>query len=123
KHFARRLAHANEAAPNLPSTATNPAHEPQRHHSGRWPWNAPLPAHAGNLETAVADLRQAPDLLLADDADDGGLARDLDHHDPRGNRPVQAPARRRTAMGDRAFVRDPGPSRRHRGSVPDRPRI
>ena len=52
-----------------------------------------------------------------------GLREIPDHHDAGGNRPVQAPARRRAAMGHRAFVRDPGPSRRHRGGVPDRPGI
>ena len=75
KHFVRRLARANEAAPS-PPTAKSSAHESQRHHSGRRPRHAALSADARDLEAAIAGLRQAADLLFAHHADDGGPARD-----------------------------------------------
>ena len=103
-----------------PPTAKSSAHESQRYHSGRRPRHAALSADARNLEAAIAGLRQAADLLFAHHADDGGPARAPDHHHAGGDRPVQAPARRRTAMGHRAFLCHPGSSRRYRGSLPDR---
>src|SRR6185369_11521135 len=93
---------------------------PQGDHSGRWPRHAALPADARDLEAAIAGLRQAADLLFAHHADDGGPARTPDHHYAGRDRPVQAPARRRAAVGHRAVLCHPGSSRRHRGSFPDR---
>ena len=52
-----------------------------------------------DLEAAAAGLRQADDLLSADDADAGGHPRDPDHHDAAGPGRVQAPARATASNG------------------------
>src|ERR1700732_2557924 len=96
-----------KATANTKSTA----YEPQRDRFGRWPGNAALSADARDVEAVAADLRQAADLLPADHADDGRHPRVPDYHHAGGDRTIQAPARRRQAMGDRAQLCDPGPPR------------
>src|SRR5438309_1110258 len=104
-------------------TTKSTAHEPQRDGFGGRQGNAALSADACNLQAVAADLRQAADLLSADHVDDGRHPRTPDYHDARRDRPVQTPARRRQAMGDRTVLCYTGTSRRNRGSIPDRPRV
>src|ERR1700680_1535958 len=80
----------------------------QGNHTGGGWGNAALSPDACDLEAIAADLRQAPDLLLADDADARRHPRGPDHHDGRRDRAVQTPARRRQAMGHRTVLCDPG---------------
>src|SRR3984893_14509507 len=95
------------------------AHGSQGHYFGWGPGDAAISADARNIETAVADLRQAADLLFADHADAGRHSRSSDYHDAGRERALTAPARRRQAMGNRAVLCDPGPPRRDRGGIPD----
>src|SRR5258708_7458435 len=95
----------------------------QRNYLGGRPGNAALSPDAWNIEAVAAGLRQALDLLLADNADARRYPRSSDHHDPGRDRAIRAAARRRTTMGHRAFLCDPGPPGRNSGSFSDRPSI
>ena len=75
------------------------------HHSRRRSRDAPAPAHPRHLEAAPPGLRQADDLLSADDADARRDPRGADHHDAAGSVGVRAPARHRQAMGHAARIR------------------
>ena len=101
KHFGCAIARANEALRIQPAADREELGIMNRkgHHSGGRPRNAALSADVGDLEAVAADLRQAADLLLADDADAGRHPRIPHHHHAGGDRPVQAPARRRQRSG------------------------
>ena len=72
---------------------------------------------AGRLQAAAADLRQADDLLSADDADARRHPRNPGHLDAAGSAAVPAAARRRRAMGPRADLRRAAAARRPRAGL------
>src|SRR6056297_1305209 len=75
-------------------------HEPaQGYHTRGRVGYAALPDHHGRVETTLADLRQADDLLPAFGHDAGGYPRDRDDHHAAGPRPIQTHPWRRKPMG------------------------